>query len=459
MIETKSKVIVKLISHTGTDPLDLTSHAAKICYQSEEPEWGKRIDAENILFKTGHHTTFQHFFLTFMIDGISVGDITLGMHLASPFYNSNQRSGRYASKMFLEPNFKKIESYITNYWPDLETGQKQEVMEYIKSSVGIYHKNIAQATETARKIIKEERPFIPEKSLQISAPKVAQEQMRAFIPVIFPTSMDFTINITALSAMYRSAWSPAMKSITKQMVDSVIEKFPELAFVFDKEQRADEWSPEFLKSKNEILDGPKLKLLNIEGEENFVNPYSEIMHPVDLLHFRPESMTNNIGTIKTEIVLSLATMGQEQRHRTLRRGAPSFTGDFYLPAIPRECGLEESAKTVLAEWLELSKKIPKTLAAVIAPYGATVIYTKEGSFNAIAHEQGKRLCFLAQEEIYNLGRIMREEIEKEKGKDCPLLSMLEPPCYRDGKCAEGNRYCGRDMKLRKTRDYFPRRKI
>lgn len=63
MIEAKPAIEVKLIAHTDCDPMDLTSHAAKICYQSEEPEWGKRIDAENILFKTGHHTTFQHFFL------------------------------------------------------------------------------------------------------------------------------------------------------------------------------------------------------------------------------------------------------------------------------------------------------------------------------------------------------------------------------------------------------------
>lgn len=183
------------------------------------------------------------------------------------------------------------------------------------------------------------------------------------------------------------------------------------------------------------------------------------MHPVDLLHFSPETMGNNIGSIKTEITLSLATMGQEQRHRTLRRGAPSFTGNFYLPVIPRECGLEGVAKETLKKWLELSKKIPKTLTAVIAPYGATITYTREGSFNAIAHEQGKRLCFLAQEEIYNIGRIMREKIQELKGKEYEFLSMFEPPCYRDGKCAEGNRYCGRDLKLRKSGDYFLRRKV
>ena len=85
---------VQLVAHTNANPLELTSHAALICYQAEMPEVGKILDVENRLFKVGHHTTLQHFFFTFAIEGIAVGDITFGMHLASPFYNSDQPSGR-----------------------------------------------------------------------------------------------------------------------------------------------------------------------------------------------------------------------------------------------------------------------------------------------------------------------------------------------------------------------------
>lgn len=198
-----------------------------------------------------------------MIEGISVGDITLGMHLASPFYNSNQRSGRYASKMFLEPNFDQIKKYVEKFWPQLDENLLKEVMDYVKGSVAIYHENIGEASEVAKKIIKEERPFISGKNLETSAPKVVQEQLRAFIPVIFPTCFDFTVNITALSAMYRSAWNPVMKYITRQMVETTIEKFPELKFVFDAEQREDEWAPEFIKIGDKITDGPELNLIRL----------------------------------------------------------------------------------------------------------------------------------------------------------------------------------------------------
>ena len=151
MKDTKTLVNVKLIAHTNKDPLDLTSHAAKVCYQSVEPEWGKRMDVEGILFKTGHHTTLQHFFVTFYIEGISVGDITLGMHLGSAFDNSDQRSGRYCAKMFLDPDYIKIQKYIGKYCPDVKEDKLKQVMKYIEDGVEVYHNNVQKAEEIAKR--------------------------------------------------------------------------------------------------------------------------------------------------------------------------------------------------------------------------------------------------------------------------------------------------------------------
>jgi hypothetical protein len=137
---------------------------------------------------------------------------------------------------------------------------------------------------------------------------------------------------------------------------------------------------------------------------------------------------------------------------------PRFTGNFYVPPIIAELKLEEKAKQLMRTWLILSKDIPKSLATVIAPYGAMVSYEKVGSFNALAHEQGKRLCWCAQEEIYHISRLLRMKLEKKLGSNSSLLNMLEPPCYH-GKCVEGARYCGRDIKLQQNGDYFPERSV
>lgn len=458
MKDTKEVIQVSLKAHTNVSPIDLASFAAKVCYQSTEPEWGKTLDIDNILFKTGHHTTLQHFFFTFMIEGISVGDITFGMHLASPFYDSDQRSGRYCAKMFLEPDFKKIESYIKRYWPKVSKSELKEVMEYVEKAVGVYHLNIEKATKVAKKFMKKERPYVSEKTLEQNGPEIAQEQMRMFIPTIFPTGFTFTLNLTALAAMYYSAHNPVMRDVTGRMVKEVLSKFPELSFMFNGERRSDDWAPEISKATSEIKYEPELRLLTINGEIDFISPDPSIMHPVDLLQFTPETMNNATGHIGTEVSMSIATMGQDQRHRTLKRSTPVLTGDFYLPSIPKECKLENMAVEIMKDWLTLSQKVPKTLATVLAPYGAMVYYLKKGSFNAIAHEQFKRLCWCAQEEIYNLSRLLREQIEARGGYK-KLLSMFEPPCYKDGICKEGNRYCGRNIKLRKKGSYTPKRKV
>ena len=102
---------VSLIANTNEIPVNLSSHAARTCYTSKVPEMGNVLDVENSLFRTGHHTTLQHNYFTFNINGMSIASATFGLHLASPFYNSDQRSGRY-SKMYSKPDFEEIKNYI-----------------------------------------------------------------------------------------------------------------------------------------------------------------------------------------------------------------------------------------------------------------------------------------------------------------------------------------------------------
>lgn len=452
---------IDLIAHTNVDPIELASHAALICYQASVPEMGNVIDVNNRLFKVGHHTTLQHFFVTFVVDGISVGDITLGMHLTSPFYNSDQRSGRYCSKMFLDTNFESIEKYIKSFWK-ISPASMKKIMTYVKKGVSLYHENIQQATEISRDSLKSERPYANEKYLEMNAPKIAQEQMRMFIPVIFPTAFDFTVNLSSLVAMYEAAWTPVMRYVTEKMAALVVEKFPQIGFMFKNDRRtARDWSMAMPEHLLGVSYKPEAMLVDCNRSDicDLVNPEVEDVHPVDRLHFIPEMMNNSVVEIKTFVELSLATMGQDQRHRTIKRGMPKFTGNFYIPPILRKMRLEKSGINLMEQWMEMSKKIAPSLAMILAPYGAMVFYKKVSSLNALRHEQGKRLCWCAQEEIYHIGRALRMEIQKKLEKNSSLLSIFEPPCYRTGICGEGDRFCGRDRSVRKTGDYFTERVV
>lgn len=442
-------ISIKLVSESVINPQSLASYAAKGCYEAEEPELGKKIDLRNRIFNVGHHTVLQHNHYTFHIEGIAVSDITFGLHLASPFYNSSQRSGRYCSAMFSSPDYGKIEQYIRTYWPEIGDGKVARALNLVRSGIEIFQSKIDEATQIAKHLIKEERPFASESYIEANAGKFAQEQMRMFVPTIFPTGITITLNLSALVSMYRVAWSPVLKHVTSEMMRLALCDIPELKFMLEKEEQ-EEWTPKLFAPHHNatmpVLFKPKSKLVKIENANFFTEPKGKDAHPVDLLPFAPWYMSNANGTIETEVEISVATMGQDQRHRTVKRGQPRFAGGFYLPPIPRLCGLEGVAEGLSFEWSSLFWTLPESLVTALAPYGAIVSYPKRADFNAASHEYVKRLCWCTQEEIYHSVLSVRNEVSKKKGNGSPLLKMFSPPCVKTGKCGEGNRYCGRDIK-------------
>jgi hypothetical protein len=455
---------VSLVTLTQSNPSAVISQTAKTCYQNVMPELGSLINIKERLWETGHHTTLQPFHLTFHIEGIAVGDITLGLHLASPFYVSGQRSGRFCGAMFSAPDFNLIEGYMDAYWPEPPKSIKKEAMDYIKYALGVYGANIDSATKRAAEFIKEERPYASAKYIEQNAPKIAQEQLRVIIPVIFPTAVNFTVNLSALAALYRVAWSPAMKDVTGKMASIVIGKYPELAYLFERYDGSDAsdivtaLGP--ISAKEGILKKPEVELLAID--DGFVAPDHKMINPLDILRFSPSMMENNVEGIKTLIKISLATMGQDQRHRTIGRGFPSFTGEFYLPPVPDSLGIETVAEKVRGKWLDICGKLNDSFSCVLAPYGAMVRYKKFASYNAAIHEGAKRLCWCAQEEIYHAFQRLRSQIVKRKSEEFPFLKTTSPNCVLTGKCGEGVRYCGRNLNWKYDRfdgDPFPERRV
>lgn len=443
---------VSLIAKTDEIPLNLVSHAAKTCYTSKVPEIGKLIDIENNLFKTGHHTTFQHNFFTFNIDGLSVSSTTFGLHLTHQFYNTDQRSGRF-SKMYTGQNCQEIKEYILKYWNDKNI---DKVMNFIKNGIKIYQENIEEATEIAENFIKEERPNANEEYIKLNAPKIAQEQMRVFISTISPTALDYTVNLSTISAMYRSAWNPELRNIMEQIKEIILKQYPDLSYIFEKNTvRENDWIPEMNFDNLEIKTHPICKVLNISLDEN-ANLNLLTRDSVDLRYFIPENMDNNISTIKTNIEVSIATMGQDQRHRTIKRSIPKITGSFYLPPILQKIKLQETALKFLQEYVDLYNEIDPTLLLAIAPYGLMVQYSKLSDLNGLMHEQEKRLCWSAQEEIYHLSKSLYDYLNENNYAE--LAKKLTPACYKKC-CIEGKRYCGRDINKLKTDKSIPDRKI
>ncbi len=448
---------VNLVGVSSVAPLGMTEFAGKTCYQNEMPEFisdeeeAKKFVKEK-LFLPSHHTTSEHTNFTFFLEGIPVSDVTLGLHLAHPFYNSDQRSGRYCSKMFTSPDFGAIRAHIISLWPELTPFQTENVIGFIKTGTEIYSIYMEKAVEVTAKLLRKERPHLSEKGVAERAPKIAQEQLRMFISTIFPTGLVHTIDIITLVSMWESAWSPGMRKMTDMMRDHVLERFPQTSFMFDEDRRCkDDWACALVEipPDNMIAFSPKVTNVRLDISHLAKLPDEKIMHPVDKLHFTPEFMDNNTNDVLSRVQISLATMGQDQRHRTVKRSEPAFTGEFYLPPICQILGLHEIARNFFKTWLEMRDSIPASLLAAIAPYGAVVTYEKKANLNAFFHEIAKRFCWQAQEEIYNLNILLKRIIELQY-QDSDILSKMIPPCFHSGKCAEGGRYCGRNMENRES---------
>lgn len=444
---------VELLQEMGLRSSEMISFAGRTCYEGNKPHVGHLLDIEK-LFDAGHHTTLQHSYYTFYVEGISVSDVTFGLHLASPFYNTSQRSGRYCAGMFAKPDFGKIGGYIRGYWPTVSDGDVKQILEFISYGISVYQENIEKATAVAERFIAEERPFAS-KFIKRNAAKYAQEQMRVFRSTIFPTALTCTMSLSAIVALYHSAWSPAMRDVTRKMARAILEKDPSIAYMFyngNLGSTADEMDivgfPWERSNLGCILDRPRIRLHSIGNPAVFIHPDPKDLHPMDMLPFKPRYMDNNTEEIKADIEVSVATMGQDQKHRTIKRSQPRFTGNFYLPPIPEELGMHEEARMVLDEWMRIcsSSGIPASLSIVIAPYGAMVSYRKIISYNAAIHEASKRLCWRAQEETYHLNLSLREAVIKWVEEDSDLLNIFPPFCVRTGKCGEGKWYCGRDRK-------------
>ena len=455
---------VKKIAGTDVEPTILASHAARTCYAADVPELGETIDVENRLFKTGHHTTLEHNYFTFNIDGIPVSSVVFGLHLTAPFYNTDQRSGRF-SKMYDNPDMAAIKNTLKTYHPEVSDYNINAACDFIENGLDIYAKNKNRVTELARDAIHRERPHASEKYVEQNAPKFAQEQLRMFVSMIAPTALDYTIDLATLFTLYRTAWTTEMRDAVNQMAELAMRDDPKIKYMFDSAKQApvhNYVSKFFASAENYrgIKTRPEFTLLDYKYDDKmFVENKSPDM--ADTLQFHPRYMNNSLMYVDSKIHIDAgATMGQDQRHRSIQRSEPQFTGYFYLPPLLNAAGLEKDADKFMNMYYSLmADTFSRGMILAVAPYGAMVEYNKHANLNALMHEQGKRTCWCAQEAIYHISCDLRRDLAQCIGENAKLMKYLTPPCLSMGKCPEGPRCCGRDIINDKINGYFKQRQI
>jgi thymidylate synthase ThyX len=455
-------ITVSLVNWPRKTAWSLAQHAARTCYEAVLPGRGirKRPNVKGQLLLPGHHTTLEHGSYTFAVEGIAVADITLGFHLTTPYYITDQRSGRYTKDMFNPSGLDRIAAMLGQVYPSLSEVDRAMVRAYTTRCMNTYQRYLPAAIDLAAAWIREDRPKLPEKKVMGMAESYAQEQLRMAIPVIFPTAFYFTVNAVTLASLYRAAWRPGMRVVLEKMVEVLLRKDPSAAFYFEIEMGQTDWEPALESSEAVIQLQPSSLLVSVD--ECTDQPPSQLdTHPYDLLRIRPEYLGLTTKTILSDEEMSLAIMGQDQRHRSVRRSSPIFTGAVMAPPLVEGVGMAEDLLAIQREWLEYRDILPGSLFSGLAPYGAVVRYRKSSDLTAAIHDLGKRTCNCAQQEHYNKDVQLRADLAK-RHPGHMLLQAMVPRCYGgDMKCAEGVRTCGRDIRaqLDPSTDYFGLRRV
>ncbi len=423
-------------------PTDIAVGSARSCYFGKNiisPEsaakWDKKNDLLNSIFKAGHHTTLMHYHFTFLIEGMSRLLIWRLLH-SHPFYNSEQVSQRYA-KMKID-NF----TYPKNC-------DKTKWQNYYEKMFNYYEILIEKLTPEIEKNL----PKFKKKE----STKKAQEFARYLLPMGMNAHLYHTINVvTALRYINAAKSIPEARDEAKDFVTQIESEMLRI----DKDL-----APliEFAKNAPSIF--PDIDIEKIKKEKNL----KKDVEVFDIVDYDFELNSNYAGVLRLSniwldssilgsfnsyIKLSLSADAQNQRHRrspAIRAKLEDiYKRDFYIPLIIKQnkdiFNLYNKAVGYSYEFFESEKEVLGFSEAVYALLNAhNIEICEHDDFNEFAHKAQMRLCYNAQEEIFD---ITYEQIKRLKEKDVKAADKFLPPCtVRNIEnirpiCPEGDRFCG-----------------
>jgi len=416
-------------------PTDIAVGSARSCYFGKNivtPEmaqnWDKKSELLNSIFKAGHHTTLQHYHFTILIEGISRHLIWRLLH-SHMFYNSEQVSQRYA-KMRIE-NF---------YIPEMA---HQEKWNNYYNKMFQYYELFCEKLEP---IIKEKLP----KFQQNSSKKKAQEMARYLLPVGMKAHLYHTINVvTALRYLNAVNYLPESQIEAKEFANKLenemlrIDSNLKPLIDFAKTQKA--VFPQI--SMNKYRSEKNVKIFDVVNYDFKMNEnYAGVLRESNL--FLDESL---LGGFNSYIKLSFSADAQNQRHRRSPAIRPAikdiYKRDYYIPPIIKENLLDEYIEAINYSY-EFFEEESKNIGFSEAIYALTNAHNIEilekDDFNEFTHKAQMRLCYNAQQEIFD---IVYEQIRQLEENGADVDNFL-PPCavrYKEGirpYCPEGDRFCG-----------------
>lgn len=481
-------------------------HAADV--DKDENSRKQRDAIAASIYEAGHHTTIQHATFQFTLENVSRQFIWSFLH-SHPYYNSEQVSQRYVEvkpERFAVPP---IEGEALNIY--------KETTEYLMDA---YHRLIEMLDEVTRReygqIFKNRDP--EEKRWARVLKKKKQEIARYVLPLGTHAHLYHTVSGLTLHRYHRLCQSydtpVESRDVVEKMVLEVnkvdphffkniedeipLEETPEFLFFQNRPQLMEESvSEEFVREFDQDLSGKSSKLLSVSTDAAAVMAQSVrtvlgvpkaklsdeeainlVMDPAENKLFGESlnlttlskitrAMSHPHFTFKKKI--SHTADSQEQRHRTLPATRPilmrQFIGkkpDYITPVlIEKDAAAKKFFEEVMAElWQRINKVrglgVSDEFVAYLLPNAFPVRFEESGNLLNFHHKWTKRLCYTAQEEIWQSSR---DEVLQVNQIFPQLSRFLVAPCGLRSQsqttpyCPEGDRFCGVPVWKKQVEEY------
>ena len=499
--------VVKLENYFK-DAFDNAIATARTCYSSrvitsddvhkDEKALDLRDRIAESIYKAGHHTTIQHATFQFILDKVSRQCIWSFLH-SHPFYNSEQVSQRYVEV--------KPENFTVPPMPDEKALALYTAT--IRLQMDGYQKLIEILSGPIRsqyaKLFPNRDPEL--KKWQSALKKRAQEVARYVLPVATHAHLYHTVSGLTIHRYHKLCDQfdapTEQKLVVQKMVDAVnavdplffrniedtipLDKTPEYDYFAKHELLHDRKGREaFVAEFDRTLGARTSKLIDykVNGQKSMAQAVRAVLGVTEDKMSEAEAIDLVLNPAKNPYfseALNITTHGkltrtmnhphftfqkkishtadsQDQRHRMTPASRPVLhrqfvpgRPDYIVPALVAVSpeaesfyrGLMDRVWTNITALLNLGAE--EEFAMYLLPNAFPIRFVESGDLLNHHHKWTKRLCYTAQEEIWNMCKdevLQVSEIFPELGK------YMVPPCGMRNMagvkpiCPEGERFCG-----------------
>jgi thymidylate synthase ThyX len=455
---------------------------------------GRRDALARSLYTAGHHTTYQHAHFLFLVEGVSRAVVWSFLH-AHPFSNSEQVSQRYVK---VEPE--------AVYRPDLPAAARGAFSATVRRQHEAYERLVGLLSPIAESELLRRFPALRRhpKRLARETGRRAQEVARAVLPVATLTQLYHTISCLTLFRYRRLCRQHDVPEETRRLVEAMVSAVlahdPDLAAVLEEPLDLEatpehgifvellgsapqpapfraEFDGELAGRTSRLLGGgsgnvarvaaavravfglPRERLGDEEAVRAALDPARNRLLGEDLNLTTLSKLSRCLHHAHYTFAkkLSHAADSQDQRHRMTPASRPLLQAvvdgepDVVVPRLVEHAGGEALgvfSEAVARSWdgaAAVAASAGREAALYLLPNALAIRFVESADLLNLHHKHRMRLCYNAQEEIWQASL---DEALQIRAAEPEIGRWLLPPCAvrhaagRTPYCPEGDRFCG-----------------